>query len=88
MDADAQMDADATDALTRVRIAMWLDDYPHENPRSSCAECRKPYKSVDDFIERNPRAGVGFGKSERDDWFVDDVCWSGYAVKLAGRDMR
>lgn len=78
------MDKDSARALMRVQIAMWLDDYPHESPRSSCATCHRPYKSVDDFLERNPYSGLGFGKQDRDDWFIDSgECWDRYAEEHA-----
>jgi hypothetical protein len=73
--------------FVRAQIAMWLDEYPHENPRSSCFACRRPYKSVDDFLDRRPRAGFGFGKLDQDDQFVDDACWEKY-VEARGHRRR
>jgi len=61
-------------ALTRLQIAMWLP--------AACAVCKKPYASVDDFLDRNPRAGPGFHRPRGDprpvDWdqaFIDDACY-------------
>lgn len=55
--------------VVRLQIAMWLP--------ARCMWCRKEYKSVDDFIARNPRA---WGDGEKwtydpDNGFVDDACY-------------
>ncbi len=62
--------------MARVQFAMWVDD------GAVCAVCLRPYASTDDFIDRAPRAGNGFGK----DWansFVDDACWPMYTEAAA-----
>jgi hypothetical protein len=52
--------------MLRVQVAMWLP--------ASCAQCHVPYRDVDDFLERNPKAGPGFPGEK--DAFVDSDCWS------------
>lgn len=60
------MEREAARQLARVQIAMWLP--------ASCAVCHRPYLDVDDFLERNPRAGGGAGQPW-DGTFVDDACY-------------
>jgi hypothetical protein len=56
-------------ALTRIQVAMWLP--------AKCKVCGKPYASVDDFLERQPRAGPGFGTPwDHDTAFIDDACYT------------
>jgi hypothetical protein len=61
-------------SLVRLQVAMWVDG------TACCAHCKRPYASVDDFLERNPRAGPGIGGSgyPEDDRFIDDACWPAY----------
>lgn len=55
-------------ALARLQIAMWVDD------DARCLHCGQPYASVDNFIDRNPRAT---GRPWPD-MFVDDDCWEAW----------
>ena len=64
--------------MLRVQVAMWVDDH------AACAQCRKPYSSVDDFLARNPRAGDGLKSGQFDDYFVDDECWPAYLAAKGG----
>ncbi len=59
--------------MTRIQIAFWVDD------GATCSHCKHQYSSVDDFQERNPRGGRGWGSHDRfDDWFVCSGCFSAY----------
>jgi len=51
--------------LSRIQFAMWLP--------ARCALCAHEYDSVDDFIERNPRATPT--TPDPDTGFVCDGCW-------------
>lgn len=55
--------------MMRVQVAMWLP--------ASCFQCGKQYVSVDDFLERNPKAGYGWPDGQ--DRYIDSACWKAYA---------
>lgn len=61
-------------ALARVQIAMWLP--------MACGQCGVEYASVDDFIDRNPRAGEGWKGEDGDlsQKFIDEACWGAYLI--------
>jgi len=56
--------------LLRLQISLWLP--------ARCAWCKKEYTSVDDFMERNPRAWGGGDDgwtADPDKGFIDDECY-------------
>ena len=59
-------------ALMRVQVAMWVND------GAACAQCKKPYASVDDFLARGVMAGRGMAERRFTDSFVDEACWPAY----------
>lgn len=52
--------------MVRIQIALWVEN------GIACAYCGKPYTSVDEFIARHPRKGLGM------DHAVDEACWETY----------
>jgi len=56
--------------MLRIQIAFWVDD----KRGCKCAQCGKPYTSVDDWLARNPKCG---GKTW-ENYFVDRECWEAY----------
>jgi hypothetical protein len=66
------MEPDAARALARVQIAMWIDG------ELACPQCHRVFTSVDDYIERNPVAGAGWGGSDGPGDHVDWACWPEY----------
>lgn len=58
--------------MARMQVALWVGD----ERGARCAHCKKQYKSVDDFIARNPKRGFGKGW---DNFFVDSACWDEYS---------
>ena len=67
------MDKEAAHALMRVQVAMWVDG------TLGCAQCQRVFESVDDFLDRNPIAGIGWGaESGGERHFVDAACWPEY----------
>lgn len=55
--------------MARVQMAMWCDG------KTKCAYCGSVYRSVDDFLERNSRAGK---KTKDGIDFVDKKCFNKY----------
>jgi hypothetical protein len=66
------MEPDAARALARVQIAMWVDG------TLACPQCGRVFTSVDDYIERNPVAGAGWGEGNGPGDHVDQACWAEY----------
>lgn len=62
-------------SMVRVQIAFWVDG------RAACAECRRPYLSVDDFLARGVKVGRGFKAGDVEDSFVDEACWPAYEAR-------
>jgi hypothetical protein len=57
-------------SMARIQYAIWVD------AKAKCVWCGKPYASVDEFITRNPRVGLGFREGDSImEHFVDEVCW-------------
>lgn len=71
------MNKKAAKALARVQISMWVDG------KTKCLHCNHIYESVDDFIERNPRA-----VSMKDMLIVDEACWGKYELNTSEGVLR
>ena len=54
--------------MARIQYALYVDD----DEINFCCHCKKKYKSVDDWMSRNPKRGY------KKDFFVDNECWEDY----------
>lgn len=66
------MEKEAAHAFMRVQVAMWVDG------ELACPQCHRVFESVDDYLDRNPIAGAGWGGTEGAGDHVDQACWPEY----------